>query len=132
MPEAARQKATNAISASIMSWRWVSTPAAPGAANTSTFLAHCLGRASTSSASRNGRGLRGASGRGGVTGSAADPRGAGAGAGSSTTTSTSTSSGATPATLEGGGGAASGTGATQRSDTLRHTGRGRWRKALKT
>jgi hypothetical protein len=27
-----------------------STPAAPGAANTSTFLAHCFGRASTKAA----------------------------------------------------------------------------------
>ena len=46
VPLAARQKAANAI---IVRPSWsgsVSTPAAPGAANTSTFFIHCFGRAS--------------------------------------------------------------------------------------
>ena len=46
VPLAARQNATNAI---IVRPSWsgsVSTPAAPGAANTSTFFTHCFGRAS--------------------------------------------------------------------------------------
>src|SRR3954452_850199 len=47
-------KAASACSSTV---RWVSTPAAPGAAKTSTFLAHCLGRAvRTSPPTRPGRG----------------------------------------------------------------------------
>ncbi len=46
VPLAARQNATNAMSVSMSAVRWVSTPAAPGAAATSRFLTHCRGRAS--------------------------------------------------------------------------------------
>ena len=45
MPLAARQKPTNATSVCRRASRWSSTPAAAGAANTSTFFVHCLGRA---------------------------------------------------------------------------------------
>ena len=50
VPLATRQKQTNAIAVSLAASGSVSTPAAPGAATTSTFLIHCFGRASRSSA----------------------------------------------------------------------------------
>ena len=50
MPLAARHMATNATSVRPSGPGSVSTPAAPGAANTSTFLTHCLGRAVRQSA----------------------------------------------------------------------------------
>jgi hypothetical protein len=50
VPAAARQKQTKAMTVSVSATRVSSTPAAPGAANTRTFLTHCFGRARRSSA----------------------------------------------------------------------------------
>ena len=70
VPLAARQKAANAINVR-PSWSGsVSTPAAPGAANTSTFFTHCFGRASR-------RKLRTSEGRRPVSGASAPGVGAG-------------------------------------------------------
>src|SRR4029450_12476162 len=72
VPAAARQKQTKANMASTAHWRLSSTPAAAGAANTSTFLDHCLGRASFTRPTGSGSRLGAASGGGtGASGGAA-------------------------------------------------------------
>ena len=45
MPDDARQNATNATAASARTPLLATTPAAKGAASTSTFFTHCRGRA---------------------------------------------------------------------------------------
>src|SRR4029453_11782184 len=65
-----RQKATNASAVLPATPGWVSTPAAPGAAATRTFLAHCLGRRARTRAPTAGRPDAGAvATAGGVAGS---------------------------------------------------------------
>src|SRR5437763_5525594 len=70
VPLAARQKAANAINVRPTWTGSVSTPAAPGAANTITFFTHCFGRASR-------RKLRTSEGRRPVSGASAPGVGAG-------------------------------------------------------
>ena len=72
MPLAASENATKAMKVSTMTDAWPSTPAAAGAATTSTFFIHCFGRAVRISPER-----RDADGGGAGLGSAPDVVGTG-------------------------------------------------------